>query len=197
MFAPYLVKSDGTVNAEVTSATPIEFDPTTGAPTDVRILIFPLYLQLGVFLDYWTGEHAPSLSATLRSVLERSGGDLDAALLKALPKAHRGLFPQLALSAPGSSGGGKNNWPPTLFVHGTADTGIPGAESRHLYHLLSERRKRPPTRIQDKLIEVEGGDHGFDIGPEAQEKYAGVFDEIVEWVKAVVGCADDGKRGCK
>ncbi|KAF8651940.1 hypothetical protein AX16_004583 [Volvariella volvacea WC 439] len=95
-----------------------------GYPANPRMLVTRLYLQLGVFLDYWTGEFDPSISSKLRSVpptaqddkkgrlREQSTGDgeymdgdrdkrdkIMGACRGLVPEKHHVLFPQLYLTS--------------------------------------------------------------------------------------------------
>ena len=145
-----------------------------------------LYLQLGVFLDYYTGSHSPSLSETLRQSLgtgsDRSLNDSDSqnrsndernhlTFADAIPECHRCLFPQLRITS---------SWPPTILCHGTADTAVPVEESRILGRSLME------AGVTVKLFEFYGEEHSFDFEASAEEKHGEMFDKIVtalaEWV---------------
>ncbi len=120
-----------------TSDVPLVFG---GPPTSRRPAMAGLYLQLGVYLDYLTGQHEPSLSASLRTIFDRNGSIEE--LKAAIPEQHRRLFPQLAVDS---------NWPPTLMMHGTADTGVLPEESDYLYSLLKG------ANVTAELLKIPGG----------------------------------------
>ncbi|KAJ2925966.1 hypothetical protein H1R20_g11124, partial [Candolleomyces eurysporus] len=143
------------------------------------MLLVRLYLQLGTFLDYYTGQHEPSLSGKLRESLvsfEQDTGSndgLEAAtiMLDSITRRHVALFPQSI---------------------------VPQKESRNLHKLILASSS-PPTFTEgapeeditrhaskgSKLIEVPSAEHSFDLVPDAEEKYGKVFDEIVEYLHGV------------
>jgi acetyl esterase/lipase len=157
-----------------------------GYPANPRMMLARLYLQLGVFLDYYTGCHSPSLSETLRRVLATDsarcprvgnayGGDGEErntrTFADAIPEPHRDLFPQLRISS---------HWPPTVLCHGTADTAVPLEESRMLGRSLVN------AGIPVKIFEFDGEEHSFDLDANAEDKHGKTFDRImatlVAWV---------------
>ena len=105
------------------SASPLAYHPNDSArpgyPANPRMQLARLYLQMGNFLDYYTGQHEPSLSAALRDTPHED----------AVPAQHRRLFPQFNVSA---------SWPSTLICHGESDTAVPVAESVYLRDSLHE-----------------------------------------------------------
>lgn len=132
---------------------------TPGYPSNPRMLVGKLYLQLGTFLDYYTGQHEPSLSEHLRSLSNPAAG---------VPEQHRRLFPQLAVSPA---------WPPTCLVHGTSDTSVLIEESRRLHSLLKA------ANVDAVLWEVPGAEHAFDYAPPVEGvPYDKLFDDIVEFL---------------
>lgn len=144
------------------------------------MLLARLYLQLGAWLDYYTGCHAPSLSAALRAAASGSptaasaddGADDAAALVACIPPRARALFPQLhAASTPA--------WPPTFFLHGAADSAVPAPESAHLCALLQRRGVDTVLRV------LEDQEHSLDVALGAEALYGapgGLFDEVAGWV---------------
>ncbi|KAG6919244.1 hypothetical protein DXG01_008040 [Tephrocybe rancida] len=155
-----------------------------GYPANPRMLITRLYLQLGVFIDYYTGAHeAGGISSALRQALTSRSGllntdDIDAdfnALLSALiPEQHHGLFPQLGVSV---------DWPPIVLVHGTNDSAVPIWDSRSLASRLKARG------VDVQLWEVEGREHSFDYEPGAEELFGDIFDRVGEFLKTHIGTA--------
>ncbi|KAK0504296.1 Alpha/Beta hydrolase protein [Armillaria luteobubalina] len=139
---------------------PLEYhsltSPTPGYPANPRMLLARLYLQLGTFLDYYTGAHEPSLSATLCTRAPPIA--IDELTLK-----HKILFPQMNVTGA---------WPPTLFVHGAIDTAVPADESRHLHYLLLD------AGVNSELVVIDGMEHSFDYAPESEEKFGTLFDSI-------------------
>ncbi|KAI5897104.1 alpha/beta-hydrolase [Schizophyllum commune H4-8] len=135
--------------------------PTPGYPANPRMQLARLYLQMGNFLDYYTGQHKPSLSAALR---EFKG---DTHEEDAVPAQHRRLFPQFNFSS---------SWPPTLICHGECDTAVPVAESVYLRDLLHEAGVPIDLRI------IPGREHSFDYAPGAENELSEVFDDIVRWL---------------
>ncbi|KAK0464191.1 uncharacterized protein EV420DRAFT_1475712, partial [Desarmillaria tabescens] len=129
---------------------------TPGYPANPRMLLARLYLQLGIFLDYYTGAHEPSLSATLRT--RAPPIPIDELTLK-----HKILFPQMNVTGA---------WPPTLFVHGEIDTAVPADESRYLHCSLLD------AGVNSEIMVIDGMEHSFDYAPESEEKFGGLFDHI-------------------
>ncbi|KAF8150739.1 Alpha/Beta hydrolase protein [Crassisporium funariophilum] len=142
------------------------FNPTTRLPAEPRMALTSLSLQLGNWLDYYTGEFEPSLSKTLRDALDAGVPRLTVRDL--VPERHRSLFPTFLVNA---------SWPPTLLVHGTADTAVPILSSRRMNILLKN------AGVDVQLIEVEGKEHLFDIEQNADVEFAGVFDKVEEFLK--------------
>ncbi|KAH7885514.1 alpha/beta-hydrolase [Phlebopus sp. FC_14] len=151
----------GSTALNLTSDSDLSYDPSAGYPTNPRMLLGMLYLQLGTYLDYYLGEHEPSLSATLRSKMTRGSSD---DLYQLVPEKHKGLFPQLNVTA---------DWPPTCFVHGSSDTAVKVSESDNMDRLLQEKD------IKTLLIKLNNAEHSFDYQEDAEKVYADVFDRAV------------------
>ena len=149
-----------------TSDTSFGIDPSTGLPTEPRTGLFSLAIQLGNWLDYYTGEFNPSLSGNLRDALDANVPDIS--LRDLVPERHRCLFPTFMFN---------NSWPPTLMVHGTADTAVPVQGSRCMKLLLTN------AGVSAELIEVEGKEHGFDGQPNNEVEFAGIYDKVEEFLK--------------
>ncbi|KAI0059996.1 alpha/beta-hydrolase [Artomyces pyxidatus] len=156
-----------------TGSLPLTGPPTPGPPSP-RLMLYPFYLQIGTYLDYWTGIHTPSLSQKLRSLVPLEGelsaqdrSERTARLSEALPEGARALFPQLHVSSA---------WPPTMFVHGDADSIVHLHESRFMYGLVQDRGG------EAQIIVVPGAEHGFDRDAGA-EKHRAVLDEAFEFVR--------------
>ncbi|GJF00690.1 alpha/beta hydrolase [Phanerochaete sordida] len=140
-----------------------------GFPANPRMLLPRLYLQLGVWLDYYTGAHAPSLSGALRDAAAQ-GADLSACV----PARHAKLWPQLAAGA---------SWPPTFLVHGSADSAVPVRESQNIAELLREGGVPVTLRVLD------GKEHSPDLAADAAELYGspgGLFDEVRDFLVEVL-----------
>ena len=110
-FADYLYPfKDGALKP--ISDSPLAYHPQTyhipGYPANPRMLLARLYFQLGVFLDYYTGQHDPSLSDTLRQSLSKPEFNVDDDLMHQIPERQRSLFPQFGVDS---------NWPPTFLLH--------------------------------------------------------------------------------
>ncbi|KAF8532102.1 alpha/beta-hydrolase [Gautieria morchelliformis] len=141
--------------------------PIPGYPSNPRMLLARLYLQLGNFIDYYTGEHQGSISETLRDHLS---ADKDMALSdwsSLIPPAHQPLFPQLNVSA----------FPPTFFIHGSHDTAVPVEESQSLHRQLQA------SGIASILKVCTGMEHSFDYQPDAGLLWTSVFDEAFDFIK--------------
>ena len=141
------------------------------------MLLARLYLQLGIFLDYYTGEHNPSLSSVLRVELEQRKVDPDTipsneSMIAKIPDQHRVLFPQLGVTS---------SWPPTLFLHGTADTAIPIHESRLMHSLIKD------SGVPTELVEFEGLEHSFDYAADAEENFSEQFDAVRDFIDLWIG----------
>ncbi|KAF7364870.1 MYND finger domain-like protein [Mycena venus] len=137
-----------------------------------RMALARLYLQLGVMLDYCTGQHEPSLSAQLRPLLETAAAADPLALQEAMkaliPPEHHSIFPQLNVTA---------QFPPTFLCHGSEDGAVSVEESHHMHSLL--KRVGVPVR----LLVIDGANHSLDYVPNAEKLYASHFDEMAEFLK--------------
>ncbi|KZT27450.1 alpha/beta-hydrolase, partial [Neolentinus lepideus HHB14362 ss-1] len=146
--------------------------PTPGYPANPRMQLTRLYLQLGVWLDYYTGRHNPSLSLQLRNILETTTDDDDdmRKRMKALiPDEDLCLFPQLH--------SGLQEWPPTLLIHGKSDTAVKIEESLRLYAILQE------AGVDVTMKAVDGQEHSFDYQKDAEETFgSAIFDEAVDFL---------------
>ena len=167
-FAEYVYPfKDGAL--EPISDSPLAYHPQTyyipGYPANPRMFLARLYLQLGVFLDYYTGQHDPSLTNTLRQTLGMPEAD---DLICQIPEQQRSLFPQFGVDS---------NWPPTFLLHGTNDTAVPVEESRHIQALL--RKAGVPVT----LLEFEGKEHSFDCQPEVETLLGGAFDAVASFLR--------------
>ncbi|THV02996.1 alpha/beta-hydrolase [Dendrothele bispora CBS 962.96] len=152
--------------------------PTPGLPSNPRSKLSALYLQLGTYLDYYTGQHEPSLGATLRVALQkhddRDGIANDGRLLAKntifanfIPEKHRHLFPQLLVDS---------SWPPTLFYHGAQDSAVPLNETKNMCELIRK------AGVSAEMIVVDGKEHSFDYAPDAEETQKENFDRIIEFL---------------
>ncbi|GLB38669.1 putative alpha/beta hydrolase fold [Lyophyllum shimeji] len=161
---------------------PLAYHPQTyripGYPANPRMLLTRLYLQLGIFIDYYTGAHENGgLSVILRDALDArpTSRDDDEEFLNRMraliPPQHHALFPQLGVSA---------RWPPVMLVHGTEDTAVPVGESRSLARLLSA------CGVTVEVMEVEGVEHSFDYESGAEKRFGEVFDQVGEFLGRLV-----------
>jgi acetyl esterase/lipase len=159
--------------------------PVPGYPANARMLLSRLYLQLGILLDYLTGEHKrdnqPSLSDILREALGSDKTDLahstgsdaydeiNERLERLIPERHRPLFPQFSVTS---------NWPPTYLAHGALDSAVLVHESRNMHKLLKT------AGVDVTLSVLEGEEHSFDYEPTAEAVYgSSLFDSIGEFLK--------------
>lgn len=136
------------------------------------MLLGRLYLQLGCFLDYYTGEHEPSISGILREDLnEADNQSLDDEYAKSLvPARHHLLFPQFGITS---------TWPPTMLMHGSADTAVLVQESQHLHDLLEA------AGVPVQLSILQGKEHSFDYELEAEEEFSSHFDAVSNFLKQI------------
>ena len=142
------------------------YNAATGLPAEPRMTLTVLTIQLGNWLDYYTGEFNPSLSGILRDALNAGVPPLE--IRDLVPERHRVLFPTILVNS---------SWPPTLMVHGTADTAVPILSSRRLKHLLTD------AGVSAELIEVEGKDHVFDVQPNNDVGLSELYDKVEEFLK--------------
>lgn len=149
-----------------TSDSPLVYHPQSyhipGYPANPRMLISRLYLQLGVSLDYITGQHEPSLSVTLRKAIHTED-PFDEALIS----DHKIIFPQFNVTS---------DWPPTYLIHGTSDTAVLPRESRNLHSLLLK------ADVEVVLEELPGREHSFDYQPGAELENEGSLNDIVQFL---------------
>lgn len=166
-FSEYLTPQSGAL--EYLSSSPFKYhlqdSPFPGYPANPRMQLPRLYMQLGNYLDYYTGQHNPSLSASVRLKLDPLGTERDRAELAEL---HRPIFPQLAIV---------DQFPPCFLLHGTVDTAVKIAESRNMHRLLKSQ-----GRIS-VLHEVEDEEHSFDYAPGSDMKHAELFSTVVQFLR--------------
>jgi len=149
-----------------TSDAPPAINPATGLPTEPRMALSLLSIQLGNWFDYYTGEFNPSLSGILRDALEANVPRLSVRDL--VPERHRSLLPTMMVNS---------SWPPTLMLHGTADTAVPVLSSRRMKLLLTN------AGASAELIELEGKEHLFDTQPNNDVEFGDVYDKVEEFLK--------------
>ena len=156
-----------------TTDSPPAYHPSTyhipGYPANRRMLLPRLYLQLGVFLDYYTGMHQPSLSKVLREILDNAESN---DFTRAIPEIHRKVIPQIMVD---------ENWPPTMLLHGTADTAVPVEESHHFQGLLDA------VGVPVDFIEFDGKEHSFDYEADAEEVWEEQFDMVKAFLYRALG----------
>jgi len=168
---------------EVISDSPLAYNPPSspipGFPANPRMVLSRLYLQLGVLLDYITGEHG--LSDILRNALasdktdlaDSTGSDdydaINDRLKQLIPERHHLLFPQFATIS---------DWPPAYLVHGTLDSAVLVHESRYM------RRRLEDVGVSVTLSVQEGKEHSFDYEPDAEADHGKeLFDSVDEFLK--------------
>ncbi|KAF9562491.1 alpha/beta-hydrolase [Agrocybe pediades] len=141
--------------------------PSTDSRVTKRMALSNFLSQGGIYMDYYTGLHSPSISDALREVLKKGDATLED-FKQALPENTHKLFPLLCIDS---------QWPPAMILHGTAD---------NLVHLESSHNIRDALKdsgVRVELIEIEGENHGFDIVPGAEEKHQVVFDRVKEFIR--------------
>jgi len=149
-----------------TSDAPPAINPATGLPVEPRMGLSLLSIQLGNWFDYYTGEFNPSLSGILRDALDANLPRLSVRDL--VPERHRSLLPTFFVNS---------SWPPTLMLHGTADTAVPVLSSRRMKLLLTN------AGASAELIEIDGKEHLFDTQPNNDVEFAEVYDKVEEFLK--------------
>ena len=132
-----------------------------------------LWLQLGTYLDYWTGAHTPSLSDTVRALLpaDEERAERDARFAAALPPAQHAIFPQLLVTP---------DWPRVFLIHGSEDSAVPADSSRAMHERLRAAQVETVLRIAD------GSEHSFDLKHDAEATFGGLFDEAVEFLRSAL-----------
>ena len=136
-----------------------------GYPANQRMQLARLYLQMGVYLDYYTGVHEPSLSEVLYAAAQHDANP--DSIGQSIPREHWLLFPQLDEFLA---------WPPTFLVHGSADTAVKVVESENMANLLRD------AGIETELRILDGLEHSMDLIPEAEEHFGELFDEIRDFI---------------
>ncbi|KAG2106542.1 Alpha/Beta hydrolase protein [Suillus discolor] len=153
-------------NLQSTSDSPLLYHPQSyhipGYPANSRMLVSRLYLQLGIALDYITGQHEPSLSVALHEAIH-TGDPFDEALIS----DHKIIFPQFNVTS---------DWPATYLIHGTNDTAVLLRESRNLHSLLLK------AGVEVILEELPGREHSFDYQPGAELENERSLDDIVQFL---------------
>ncbi|KAF8885678.1 Alpha/Beta hydrolase protein [Gymnopilus junonius] len=150
-------------------------------PANERQFLPRLYLQLGIFIDYYTGMHEPSLSEGNDKDHEEGAGKGNHGAAgsptiptttvedykQTIPSIYHSVFPQLA---------DHRAWPPSLLLHGTADTAVPVEDSRNLLRLLKN------AGVPVEIIELEGQEHSFDYQLNAEGLWKEQFDCVKEFL---------------
>ncbi|KAF8512859.1 alpha/beta-hydrolase [Hysterangium stoloniferum] len=129
-----------------------------GYPSNPRMFVARLFLQLGNYLDYYTGIHNPSFSDQLRPRMSDKPQSLQP---PPVPANDCQLFPQFNISA----------LPPIFFIHGSDDTAVPAKESQSLYDQLHVFGTSAVLKI------CAGMEHSFDYQPDAEKLWGDIFDE--------------------
>ncbi|KIM47058.1 hypothetical protein M413DRAFT_268696 [Hebeloma cylindrosporum] len=175
-FTDFLYPYKGGTPTTIVDSPPAYHPPTyhiPGYPANRRMLLPRLYLQLGVFLDYYTGMHQPSISKVLREILDKGETEGNANGFKqAIPEIHQTVIPQIMVDG---------NWPATMLLHGTADTAVPIEESRHLRGLLDA------AGVPVDFIEFNGKEHSFDYETDAEEVWKEQFDMVKAFLYKSLG----------
>lgn len=126
-----------------------------------------LYFQLAIILDHYTGLHEPSLSAKLREILEKKPNATPQDFEQAIPVSQRYTFPELNVSSA---------WPPTLSIHGDADTAVLLSESEHMTGLLTK------AGVDASLIIASGQEHLFDMDPSSEARWEKEYDVVKDFL---------------
>lgn len=161
-----------------TSDSPLAYHPLDdtdkpGWPKNLRMQLCRLYLQLGIFLDYFTGEHASSLSMQLRAILMSENKDPDTIVAVArfiIPEKHIRLFPQFLIDS---------TFPPTFLLHGKEDSAVHVQESYNMKNILDAAGVEVVLRV------VDGEEHSFDYAQGADKKHEALFDEAFVFIRKV------------
>ncbi|KAF9059386.1 Alpha/Beta hydrolase protein [Rhodocollybia butyracea] len=172
----YIYPFSPSVASEIVSDSPVAFNATTGPglpplPANPRMPLGLLYLQLGTILDYYTGEHEPSLSKSLR---EANAADYPTTqarkqrLRELIPQKHHAIFPVLGVDS---------SWPPTLLIHGSADTLTPISESQEMHKALQN------AGVLSRFKILKGTESLFDLVPEAERIHEELFSDAAEFLK--------------
>ncbi|GAA5864469.1 hypothetical protein JCM3774_005138 [Rhodotorula dairenensis] len=134
------------------SSTPPTVSFSMSDPLEPRNLLLLYLLQTGSLLDTLSGR--PGASAALRPypAAER------AQLVRERSSEVATVLPQLWVT---------DRYPPTMLLHGTADTLVKLDESRTLSTRLRD------VGVQVTLLEIEGGGHGFDVAGNWENSPAG------------------------
>jgi acetyl esterase/lipase len=173
-FLEYLHPTSSTL--ETITDSPLAYHPKSyhipGYPANPRMLIGRLYLQLGLFLDYYTGDHEPSLSHSLWEALKANPSDIGETqriehMRSLVSDNHLPLFPQFGVTSA---------WPPTLLFHGMEDSAVPAGESRNIKALLEG------AGVPVSLIEFKGREHSFDYEPDAEARHKAEFDHAGQFL---------------
>lgn len=168
-FAEYLPPQSSEL--QMTSDSPLAYHPadaaTPGYPANPRMLLARLYLQLGNFLDMYTGQCG--LSLQLREAIACNSTGRPSGVGRINDK-DLSLFPQFCVSP---------SWPPCFLIHGADDTAVPVAESRHMQQLLESNQVPVTVKI------VPNREHSFDYAEDAIVSFggpSGLFDEVKDFI---------------
>ncbi|UJR35056.1 hypothetical protein I4U23_027832 [Adineta vaga] len=131
--------------------------PESGEKARTTGVLIQIFTETGTFLDYLTG--ISGLSASLRSVPNED-------VLKKIPQESHCLFPELYAAT----------FPPTYFVHGTADQVTPVDNATHLAEQLQL------NHITHVLVLAEGRGHGFNAESDAEEVYNKYIKDVIAFL---------------
>jgi len=131
------------------------------------MLLPRLYLQMGNFLDYYSGIHEPSLSKDLRDILESEQPDYDKAKVLSDQRLCS-IFPQLSVD---------DAWPATMLLHGVLDSAVPIEESRNMKSLMDK------ANVHVELVEFPDCEHSFDYESGAEDKWRKEFDQVMMFLR--------------
>ncbi|KZP31590.1 hypothetical protein FIBSPDRAFT_849560 [Athelia psychrophila] len=128
-FAPYIHPSIESLPH--ISSSPLSYHLDNWYPTNELMFLSRLYLQLGMILEYLTGEHAPSLSSKLQQAPASDKRDLATldypytlsqyAEFDSVNNRIEALIPERLLPA-FSQFSVTSSWPPAYLVHGFNDS---------------------------------------------------------------------------
>lgn len=143
------------------------FDPKRGWLDDEygRSVLWVWWWQNGEHLDHLTGD--PGFSRRLQAIPhDQREANIPADLTP--------LFPQLHIDS---------KFPPTMLLHGDADTAVPHAESARTYEQLQA------AGVRSAFYTIHGAEHGFMLpgqGKEAPEMQAQWFPKAFEFLMAEI-----------
>jgi len=159
-YESYLNRTDGKNNfVRLVSNVPLAWPiPEDGEKARTTGALYQIFNETDTLLDYLTGIRGLSESLRSASLSEQN-------LREKIPEESQCLFPEFYVAT----------FPPTYFVHGTADQAAPVDNSKFLAQQLEF------NHIPHIVMLAEGRGHGFNAEANAEEVYNKYIKDVIQF----------------